>query len=259
MPAGFSGEAAVSDDAVIIALKLDSGPSWKLSGQHVTDTELVVFSPRTEYCLRTAAAGEWAMVQLDARSFEQCIGALSGQSYAPARSLVRLLRPATNLMHEVRRSIRAIRDFAAVNIEGLCIGGVRHAFEQQVLLSLGRIIGTEDRPVQTTHARVARAAMRYLDDHVHDPIYLSNLSIATGFSERTLRRAFDAMYQMSPMAFLRIRRLNQARRTLLTERGASVTGVAMRYGFFDVGRFAHAYRQLFAELPSETLRSPVSR
>jgi AraC-like DNA-binding protein len=36
--------------------------------------------------------------------------------------------------------------------------------------------------------------------------------------------------------------------------GDNVTQIATEYGFLEVGRFAHQYRQLFGEYPNETLR-----
>ncbi len=62
------------------------------------------------------------------------------------------------------------------------------------------------------------------------------------------------------MAYLKQKRLEAARRTLLTAEPltTSVTEVATQWGFFHLGRFARDYRQLFGELPSETLKQNKS-
>ena len=54
-------------------------------------------------------------------------------------------------------------------------------------------------------------------------------------------------------------RLSRARRALLSARGRSVTvsKIATRLGFFELGRFSVEYRKLFGESPSETLRKAV--
>jgi AraC-like DNA-binding protein len=50
--------------------------------------------------------------------------------------------------------------------------------------------------------------------------------------------------------------MHLARRALRSGSGTttSVTDVAMRYGFWELGRFAVAYRALFGESPSASLR-----
>jgi transcriptional regulator GlxA family with amidase domain len=51
-------------------------------------------------------------------------------------------------------------------------------------------------------------------------------------------------------------RLHEARRLLRDpEPGTTVARVAAEVGFHQFGRFAAAYRDLFGELPSKTLRA----
>ena len=88
---------------------------------------------------------------------------------------------------------------------------------------------------------------------------ISDLARHIGVPERTLRTAFQKCYGLSPIEYLRIYRLHKARGLLLAscQDQTTVTEVAFGLGFWDLGRFAGAYRQLFGELPSETLRKPV--
>lgn len=52
-----------------------------------------------------------------------------------------------------------------------------------------------------------------------------------------------------------LRRMHLARRALRRAAGGeTVTDVATRYGFWQLGRFAVEYRALFGETPSATLR-----
>ena len=101
-----------------------------------------------------------------------------------------------------------------------------------------------------------RRAEEYLEAHVTAPVSMADLARAAGVSARTLLRAFKKHYGLSPMAFLKQRRLEAAQRSLLVaEPGATtVTEVALNHGFTHFGRFAEDYQKAFQEKPSETLR-----
>jgi AraC family ethanolamine operon transcriptional activator len=73
---------------------------------------------------------------------------------------------------------------------------------------------------------------------------------------RTLARAFHADHGTTPLRYLRTLRLNRARQALLAPCAGrkTVTEVATRFRFRELGRFALNYRTMFGEAPSETLR-----
>lgn len=87
------------------------------------------------------------------------------------------------------------------------------------------------------------------------PVYTEDVATACGVSERTLGEAFLAAYGLPVQRVLRIHRLNQARRALSApgEAPPLVKTVALDLGFWNHGRFALEYRQLFGEGPSETV------
>ena len=115
------------------------------------------------------------------------------------------------------------------------------------------------RPLPSRQEVVERAAA-YLLEHLEAPVPLSRVCRMVGRSERGLRDAFYAAYQMSPKQWVLAQRLQRARRALIDIRSAevTVTRVAMDNGFNQLGRFAGTYRQVFGETPSETLRGHLA-
>jgi transcriptional regulator GlxA family with amidase domain len=92
--------------------------------------------------------------------------------------------------------------------------------------------------------------------HIGDPMRISDLCRTVAVSQRALRNAFHAIHGTTPYRYLRALRMREARKALLQPDtgGATVTRVAMQFGFFELGRFAVEYRLTFGESPSVTLR-----
>ena len=102
-----------------------------------------------------------------------------------------------------------------------------------------------------------RRAEDYLVAHLCEPVSRTDLAAHCGVSIRTLSRAFVKRHGVGPMEFLRERRLEAARmELLLAEPGdATVVEVALRYGYAQPSKFTAAYKAVYHELPSETLRA----
>lgn len=85
---------------------------------------------------------------------------------------------------------------------------------------------------------------------------IAELARIAGIERRTLVRAFQAIHATSPSRYLRALRLDLARAALSAPDAGeqTVTEVATRFGFRELGRFSLDYRARFGEAPSETLR-----
>ena len=107
-----------------------------------------------------------------------------------------------------------------------------------------------------SHSQVVRRALAVLTERRSERTAIADLSRAAGVSERTLRNAFHDVHGLSPKQYLLRHGLEEAHRALQVAQGArgGVTLVATECGFFELGRFARAYRRLFGERPSDTLR-----
>ena len=86
-----------------------------------------------------------------------------------------------------------------------------------------------------------------------------HMAQAAGVSQKTLELAFRECMGMTPGRYLKVARLNGVHHQLALspEDELSVTQVLAEWGFTHPGRFAGDYRQLFNELPSQTLRRPA--
>jgi len=82
-----------------------------------------------------------------------------------------------------------------------------------------------------------------------------------GVAERTLHLACHEFLGTGAMQYVRSRRLEKVRAALANAdpRVDRVGEIAMRYGFWELGRFAGAYRARFGESPSMTLRRNHTR
>jgi AraC family ethanolamine operon transcriptional activator len=85
---------------------------------------------------------------------------------------------------------------------------------------------------------------------------VEELAYRTGVSRRTLEYAFRDGLGVSPSAYLKAWRLQALNRDLLRADPAevSVAELVCPRGFVHQGQLAADYRNLFGELPSETLR-----
>jgi AraC-like DNA-binding protein len=111
------------------------------------------------------------------------------------------------------------------------------------------------RDVSPAAPRHVKRVEDFIDAHADEPIGISDLVAVAGVSARTLFTGFQRFRGTSPMKHLQQVRLDRARRDLETAPpGCTVTEVALRWGFTQLGRFAIGYRRRFGESPSQTLR-----
>ncbi|MGJ4954667.1 AraC family transcriptional regulator [Bradyrhizobium sp. HKCCYLRH2015] len=102
--------------------------------------------------------------------------------------------------------------------------------------------------------RIVRLAEEYIEASWDRAITIEELASQTGVSVRALYAAFKKSRGYSPMAFAKTVRLRRAKQMLsLPNQRTSVSAVAFNCGFGNLGHFARDYRDVFGELPSETL------
>lgn len=106
-------------------------------------------------------------------------------------------------------------------------------------------------------ARAVRRAIAYMRENPSEALSVDEISKVAKVSERTLQRSFLEHFGVTPKAFFQGIRLTGVRDELLRHAPSEmlVRDAASRWGFWHLGQFARDYRQLFGELPSQTLAS----
>jgi transcriptional regulator GlxA family with amidase domain len=86
-----------------------------------------------------------------------------------------------------------------------------------------------------------------------------SLARAVSIGVRALEIAFRKEFDETPLQYLRRTRLERTHDELryLDPAQATVSEIAVRWGFGHLGRFAAQYRARFGEMPSETLARPT--
>jgi AraC-like DNA-binding protein len=113
------------------------------------------------------------------------------------------------------------------------------------------------RPAKQETRRVVRDAIKYIDAHLAEHITMASIADNVHMSVRSVQQGFREELGVSPMTYVRDRRLERVRDELadaLPSDGVTVTDVANRWGFHHLGSFAVEYRKRWGVTPSETLR-----
>lgn len=101
-----------------------------------------------------------------------------------------------------------------------------------------------------------RSVVEFVDQHAEQHLTVATLASIAGTSIRSLQLAFRATFDQTPLEYVRGVRLERAHTDLSSPSvpQATVSAVAHRWGFGNVGRFAAAYVERFGEAPKDTLR-----
>jgi AraC-like DNA-binding protein len=211
--------------------------------------------------LRATGDSTFLVLHFDAALLREQVPTVSGDEAAdlpniPLRLSLTMLRGAA-FWRRVASFWRALDSDTALRSSPLAIDEAECA----LALDLVRAIASQapdcaSKTTGTIGAAGLRRAEEYLMANVGNAVCLADVCRETKVSVRTLSRTFASAHGLGPMGFLKQRRLEAANRALLAADPAEthVTDVALRYGFYQLGRFAVEYRRTFHEPPSQTLR-----
>lgn len=212
----------------------------------------------TESYHRTSASVEYVALIADANELARVAIDLEGRELRVENELVCLSSsPATA---KLVCTLAYARDVARESPDVFESPEAVHALQQSLVQQwIGCLPDRARRGESAVQARRARIMARFeevVEGNATRPLHLPEVCRLVGVPERTLRKCCQQHLGMGPHHYLLLRRIQLARRALLRgdPSGATVTSIATRHGFWDLGRFAAVYRSMFGEAPSATLR-----
>ena len=183
----------------------------------------------------------------------------------PASSHERIIRPDSTLMLRLLKLHKSVVQLAHDAPDILELPAVRRALEGELIHVIVRCLA-ESAAVGSTagcrrHDAVIARFEEFLEANPDQPLYLTEICAAIGVAERTLRASCEEHLGMGPIRFLTLRRMHLVHRALrrADPSKSTVTAIVTDHGFWELGRFAVAYRALFGASPSETLQRPAEQ
>lgn len=253
--AGWGGRA-------VFAFRTQSGPNLLRAGLVVRPGDIVRHSAGRGYFQHSSGFANYGSLSLPLEDVVSIGEAMGGFDLAPPadptlvtappEAMARLQRLHAAAAHLAEQTPEIITNVDAAN-------GLEQALIDATVACIAPSRQHEGRSLQGQHAIVMRRFRRMIEESPDQPLFIPEICQAIRVSERTLRACCQEHLAMSPKRYLQLRRLHLARRALRSAPAeqTTVTDIAMRYGFWQLGRFSVEYRALFGEAPSTTLRRPL--
>jgi AraC-like DNA-binding protein len=239
-------------------------PAMLVNGTEIPHGQIARVGLNWEWYLRSSGPCEWGTMSLTLEDLAAAAETISGHELAPP-AFFDTVAPSAPALSRLRELHEAAGRLARSAPDILAKPEVARAMEQALVEAMVFCL-THSRSddVGNTHSQRARV-MRRLEEVLgatsNETLYMAELSARVGASYWMLRDCCLEYLGMSPKRYLWLRRMHLARRALRRADSArtTVTETASDYGFWELGRFSVAYRSLFGESPSTTLRRPPDR
>ncbi len=248
--------AAPRETVVLSSIVRQSAPVF-FNGRKVNDHQVLRTDSRHEIDLRTIGGNRLITVAVHAPLFDAVARATFGAEFCDAEPSDRFCLHAAQGRAELNRCLVALLDEGFTQADRLCDPDYCRDWEIRVVDAwLAHVIAPDPGASPTSRHRAARHAEEFLRENPDRRVSVGDLCLAIGVAKRTLMLGFQEAFGISPGAYHRRLRLNEARRELSRSSSCEVTvaQVALRWGFDHFGRFSVDYHNLFGETPTTTLR-----
>jgi AraC-like DNA-binding protein len=242
-----------------ISLQVSGNKPAGFRGLNLNIGDVVIHGVEERAHHRTSGQAEWCWISLSHDKLAAFSKASIGLVIRPP--LEARVHPAeTEEAGKLREALARAREFAEGRPDLINDVEPARVIQENLLSAVVKLLAAKntEKPLgsRARHADIMsrfESAIAARDDpHLN----LAEICGAIGVPERTLRLCCAEVLGVSPIRYFLLRRLNMARSALsrANPQSTSVAEIARDHHFTELGRFAVAYRAIFDETPSATLR-----
>ena len=236
------------------------GAEMYLNGASIRYGDIAFVNAGEAYLWRLSGMTNWATMTLNETDMEAVCAPCLDRHPTRTRGFAVFTPPVEALAH-----LRMLHTTSG-NMATASAGSVRQTafartLEQALIMAMVEGIGAagarSDTMGRQHHQRIIRRFFEVLEAQASPPSYFHMIHDVIGVSARSLRAACQQQLGVSPKQYVLLRRMRLARHALQQADPAitRVTDIATEFGFWELGRFAVRYRQIFGEMPSATLKA----
>jgi AraC-like DNA-binding protein len=258
-PRVLHGYSDMQRVAVVFETRPGSEMTW--NGVVVEADSLAIMESGRHYHQRFSGTPRWGSASLPVSETGALLGEIIGRE-PDLRGRARPIRAGAEAIGRLRRLHANIARLAERSSDSPGSSDAARGLEQAMTLAIAQCVADAREPHGDAAWRrreiLIRRLRAFMAANSDKALYIPEICEAIGVSDRTLRACCHDYFGMGPNRYLVLRRMHLAHQRLLAvgPGEATVTEIAMQYGFWELGRFAVEYRRIFGERPSATLRAP---
>ena len=173
----------------------------------------------------------------------------------PKARIYSLTGPLLNQLHVELYKWRQMAERGSINTATM-IAHREEALSIAILNGLRHSADIHETPFMSSD-KVVKLVLDYVHSEPSDEITAVKMCTLANCSQSWLEHSFKKRFGVTPKKYLKFLRLSRLRENLLNPNevdGWTVIELASVYGFWHMGQLAADYRNVYGELPSDTLR-----
>lgn len=235
---------------------LASGEQVFTNGKPHKEGTMVLIPPGKEFFNYSRGPFTMCNISVPKKKWEDFILTLDKSYKFPSSGMTHL---DSTKIQNFKSLLKEIFDYKA--LESMLVSSEKEVtfIEQQILQTLADVFSTSNSVHldinDIKNLALLNQALKKIDQHLDEHLGVAEIARELNISRRSLQTLFTEHFGLSPLKFINLRRMNLVRNALrrCDPGNSSIANIAMQHGFWHLGRFAANYRELFGELPSDTM------